>query len=125
MSFEETVVKLFADVKDEVHTQGSALNKVLSDLTESIRKSEESQNERIEAVETIVKPLTPLSNFLGKAPYIVIGAGAIVVGTGFSVLGLAIHSLNEVTGLNQVIEIEKKNTETLKRLCNYLELECK
>ncbi len=124
MSFEETVVKLFADVKDEVHTVGIELNKTLSQLIESIKTKDKEQDDRIKEIELIVKPLTPLSKFLGSSPYFLLGATAVVLATGLSVYGLAIHSLNEITGLNQVISIEKKNTETLKRLCNYLEMEC-
>jgi hypothetical protein len=44
--------------------------------------------------------------------------------TGLSFTQLVINTINEATGVNQLIIIEKKNSATLKRLCNYLKVVC-
>jgi hypothetical protein len=124
MPIDERLLDAVLDLTKEVHDQGTKIDKQIALLIEANRLKEEEQDDRIAAIEKIATPLEPIVNFFkgSKTVLAVVISGVLVLGV--SAFNIGIYALNEATGLNKLLVIEKKNEATLKRLCSYLKVAC-
>ena len=124
MAIDERLLDAVLDLTKEVHDQGTKIDKQIALLIEANRLKEEEQDDRIAAIEKIATPLEPIVNFFkgSKTVLAVVISGVLVLGV--SAFNIGIYALNEATGLNKLLVIEKKNEATLKRLCSYLKVAC-
>jgi hypothetical protein len=123
MAIDERLLDAVLDLTKEVHDQGTKIDKQIALLIEANRLKEEEQDQRIENIEKLA-PLAPFANVIKNQKFILLGMVIILGLTGLSFTQLVINTINEATGVNQLIIIEKKNSATLKRLCAYLKVVC-
>lgn len=123
MAIEEKLLDAVLDLTKEVHSMGTKIDNKIALLIDANKLKEEEQDQRIENIEKLA-PLAPFANVIKNQKFILFGMVIILGLTGLSFTQLVINTINEATGVNQLIIIEKKNSATLKRLCNYLKVVC-
>jgi hypothetical protein len=124
MAIEEKLLDAVLDLTKEVHSMGTKIDNKIALLIDANRLKEEEQDDRIAAIEKIATPLEPVINFFkGSKTVLAVAISGILV-LGVSAFNIGIYALNEATGVNKLIVIEKKNSATLNRLCNYLKVVC-
>jgi hypothetical protein len=111
------------EMNKDIHNMGTEINNKMIQLIEANKLKEAEQDKRIDNIEKLA-PLQPVANIIRNQKFIIFGMILVLGLTGLSFTQLIINTVNRATGLDQVLEIEKKNTATLKRLCAYLKLEC-
>jgi hypothetical protein len=123
MAIEEKLLDAVLDLTKEVHSMGTKIDNKIALLIDANKLKEEEQDQRIENIEKLA-PLAPFANIIKNQKFILFGMVIILGLTGLSFTQLVINTINEATGVNQLIIIEKKNSATLKRLCSYLKVVC-
>lgn len=119
------LTKNVSDIKNTVVVEVGAIRKELAVVHQEFREEIRVINAAIAEEKKITSVVRPLVEIWERKKTFVLGAAFILMLTGASFYGLIIKQVNEATGVSELVSIVKKNTETVNRLCAYLQLECK
>lgn len=114
------LTKGVGDFKNAVTSEFSEIRKELSEVHHEFREEIKIINKSIEEDKKATSVIKAAIELWDAKKSFIIGGGFVLLLTGASLGGLIVDRVNDTIGVTTLKETVKKNSETLKRLCNYL-----